>query len=98
MVFPMDEATRYTQDSHEQIRAQVDAGQAVLLDVREPEEWDATHLKQAKSVPLSALADLQTREAAMAIVPALSEPGLPVTTSGRWPTTTKRWLPASSTK
>jgi rhodanese-related sulfurtransferase len=33
----------------------VSAGNAVLLDVRESDEWDAGHLKMAKLVPLSTL-------------------------------------------
>ena len=65
----MHDSTRYTQDSHAHILAQVEAGEATLLDVREQEEWDATHLKQADWVPLSALADVQTREAAMQRIP-----------------------------
>ena len=61
--------TQYTQDSHEQIKAQVEAGQAMLLDVREQEEWEATHLEQATLLPLSELADVATREAAMQKIP-----------------------------
>jgi len=39
----------------ENIVAQVTAGQAQLLDVREPDEWNAGHLVLAQLTPLSGL-------------------------------------------
>lgn len=44
-------------------------GKAVLLDVREQEEWDAAHLRQAVLVSLSELADGETRESALHRIP-----------------------------
>jgi rhodanese-related sulfurtransferase len=38
------------------VRAALDDG-AVLLDVREPEEWDAGHAPEARHVPLGVLPD-----------------------------------------
>jgi rhodanese-related sulfurtransferase len=39
----------------EGLREKVAAGEVILVDVREPGEWKAGHLKHAKSVPLSTL-------------------------------------------
>jgi rhodanese-related sulfurtransferase len=36
--------------------AQLEAGAAVAVDVREPREWKAGHLRMARHVPLSELA------------------------------------------
>jgi rhodanese-related sulfurtransferase len=35
----------------------VDAAPVILLDVREPEEWDAGHAPQARSLPMSQLSE-----------------------------------------
>lgn len=40
----------------EEVKKQVDEGQAVLLDVREEVEWKKAHLSQAEFVPLSSIA------------------------------------------
>ncbi|HYG78482.1 MAG TPA: rhodanese-like domain-containing protein [Planctomycetota bacterium] len=56
----------HTQDSLDSIRKAVTENKAVLLDVREKEEWDAGHLKSAKLVPLSSL---KTAASAPADVP-----------------------------
>ena len=45
----------HTTDTLAQVKSGVAAGSAVLLDVREQEEWDAGHLKSASLAPLSAL-------------------------------------------
>jgi len=37
------------------VRQQVESGQAVLIDVREPSEWDAGHVASAVAVPNRAL-------------------------------------------
>ncbi len=37
------------------LKQELEAGSALLLDVREMHEWDAGHLKDAQFVPLSAL-------------------------------------------
>jgi rhodanese-related sulfurtransferase len=59
----------FTQESHAEIRAKLDRGEAVLLDVREQDEWDASHLAQAFLVPISELANQATREAALNKIP-----------------------------
>ena len=48
----------HTKDSIPQVRENLEEGKALLLDVREKEEWDAGHLAVAKLVPLSMLRDL----------------------------------------
>lgn len=49
------EEMAHTGDSLEQVRTAVDAGKAVLIDVREQGEWDLAHLKSARLIPLSTL-------------------------------------------
>lgn len=39
----------------EEAKRQIDAGEARLLDVREPAEWRAAHFKNATLLPLSEL-------------------------------------------
>jgi rhodanese-related sulfurtransferase len=39
------------------IKAQIESKAAVLLDVREPHEWNAGHVKQAVSLPISVAKD-----------------------------------------
>jgi rhodanese-related sulfurtransferase len=48
-------AIEHSKDSVDTIKARVQQGQAVLLDVREQDEWDAGHLKDARLLPLSDL-------------------------------------------
>ena len=48
-------AVDHTADPLDQVKAAVDAGTAVLIDVREQGEWDLGHLKTARLVPLSGL-------------------------------------------
>lgn len=43
----------HTTDSLKDVKKRVAGKKAILLDVREKEEWDAGHLKHAKLVPLS---------------------------------------------
>ncbi|MEM1062347.1 MAG: rhodanese-like domain-containing protein [Planctomycetota bacterium] len=45
----------HTADSLDVVRANLVAGRALLLDVREPSEWNAGHLAIAKPLPLSIL-------------------------------------------
>jgi rhodanese-related sulfurtransferase len=40
--------------SPQQVRERIDAGQAVLVDIREPDEFARIHIKGARSQPLSA--------------------------------------------
>jgi rhodanese-related sulfurtransferase len=46
---------RHTADSLAAVQQSVAAGQAVLVDVREVEEWDAGHVAGARLLPLSVL-------------------------------------------
>jgi rhodanese-related sulfurtransferase len=49
-------------DSLESVKAQVEGGEAVLVDVREPGEWTAGHIDVALSLPLSELREAPTAE------------------------------------
>lgn len=51
--------TAHTTDSLPQIKKNVDAKKAVLVDVREPSEWNRGHLKDAIFLPLSSLQQWQ---------------------------------------
>lgn len=56
-------ASGHTQDSLSTVKKRLKDKKAVLLDVREQDEWDAGHLKLAKLVPLSKIrADALTAE------------------------------------
>lgn len=48
-------AADHTKDTPEEVKKALADGKAVLLDVREKDEWDAGHLKDAKLLPLSTL-------------------------------------------
>lgn len=48
-------AAEHTKDSLETVKKAVANGKAVLVDVREANEWDRGHLKDAKHVALSDL-------------------------------------------
>ncbi len=48
-------AADHTKDSLEKVRELVAAKKALLVDVREKNEWDAGHIEGAKLVPLSTL-------------------------------------------
>lgn len=49
------EEMKHTTDPIAQVKTDVTAGKAVLVDVREQAEWDNGHLKAAQLVPLSLL-------------------------------------------
>jgi phage shock protein E len=49
------DAAEHTKDSLETVKKTVADGTAVLVDVRETNEWDRAHLKDAKHVALSDL-------------------------------------------
>jgi rhodanese-related sulfurtransferase len=51
------EALTHTKDSLDVIKENVKAGKALVIDVREQNEWDAGHLKGAILVPQSKLKD-----------------------------------------
>ncbi len=48
-------AADHTKDTPAEVKKTVADGKAVLLDVREKDEWDDGHLKDAKLLPLSVL-------------------------------------------
>src|SRR5580693_7228490 len=50
-------AAEHTKDTPQAVKKAVADGKAVLLDVREKDEWDAGHIKGARLLPLSALKD-----------------------------------------
>ena len=50
-----DEPLAHTKESLEQVKKNVEAGKAVIVDVREPNETDAGHLKGAILLPQSKL-------------------------------------------
>jgi phage shock protein E len=45
----------HTKDDLKSVKAAIESGKAVLLDVREKAEWENGHLKDAKSLPMSEL-------------------------------------------
>ncbi|HEV7282776.1 MAG TPA: rhodanese-like domain-containing protein [Pirellulaceae bacterium] len=47
-----------------QVKADVEAGKAILVDVREKREWDAGHVEGAIFLPLRDIADGLTKEEA----------------------------------
>jgi len=59
-------AAEYTKLTPAQILAEVQAGKAVLVDVREDVEWEEGHLKLAKSLPLSSLEGANAKNRATA--------------------------------
>jgi phage shock protein E len=46
---------QHTKDSLDTVKGNLANGKAILLDVREPREWDKGHLQEAKLVALSQL-------------------------------------------
>jgi phage shock protein E len=48
-----DDESPHTKDSLTTIRQRLDDEKAVLIDVREKNEWEAGHLAQAKLIPLT---------------------------------------------
>lgn len=54
-----DAKPTHTTDELKTVKAAVESGKAVLLDVREKAEWDNGHLKDAKFMPTSELTKTQ---------------------------------------
>ena len=50
-----DESLTHTKDSLDTVKANVKEGKAIVVDVREQDEWDAGHLKGAILIPRSKL-------------------------------------------
>lgn len=61
-------AADYTKDSPEVIKIKIANGQAVLLDVREKNEWDEAHISNAKWLPLSKISKGATKQEIEAVV------------------------------
>ena len=55
-------AQEHTKDTTDQVKKAIADKKAVLIDVREPKEWDAGHLKGASLLPLSKLNAGVTKE------------------------------------
>jgi phage shock protein E len=62
-------AEEHTKDKLGTVRENVAAKKAVILDVREKEEWDNGHLEGASLVPLSALQETKDPEAVLKRLP-----------------------------
>ncbi len=52
----------HTQDSLELIQKRLTSKEAILIDVREQDEWDEGHLESAQLIPLSKLEELKDKE------------------------------------
>lgn len=50
-------AAEHTTESLAKVKSHVDQGRAVLVDVREPQEWQAGHIRGAIALPLSTVTD-----------------------------------------
>jgi rhodanese-related sulfurtransferase len=50
-------AAEHTKESFAQVKEHVDQQRAVMVDVREQQEWDAGHVDGAIFLPLSAVSD-----------------------------------------
>ena len=55
LVMGADEKVEHTKDSLETVKNNLHERKAILLDVREKNEWEAGHLEQAVLAPLSKL-------------------------------------------
>lgn len=53
----------HTKDSLETVKKNLKEGKALLLDVREQDEWDEGHLAQARLLPLSKLEEIKDPQA-----------------------------------
>jgi rhodanese-related sulfurtransferase len=60
----------HTQDSLDTVRRKLDAHEAVLLDVREPDEWRQGHIDGARLLPLSTLEKGVDRQELARVLPA----------------------------
>jgi len=68
MVGAMALAADYTKDNVEVIKAKVQKGEVVLIDVREKNEWDEGHVSGAKLLSLSKLSKGATKEEIESVV------------------------------
>lgn len=67
--FNFIDAAEHTKDPLTTVKKRVESNEAVLIDVREQEEWDEGHLHDARLVPLSALINQQDRMQATKTLP-----------------------------
>lgn len=64
-IVPIVSAAEPSESPLSQVKAEIDAGKAILVDVREQREWDAGHVDGAVFLPLRHIADgLSGEEAA----------------------------------
>ena len=61
-------AADYTKDGLEVIKAKVQKGEVILVDVREKNEWDEAHVLGAKLFPLSRLSKGTSKEEIESVV------------------------------
>jgi rhodanese-related sulfurtransferase len=61
-------AADYTKDGLEVIKAKVQKGEVILVDVREKNEWDEAHVLGAKLFPLSRLSKGASKEEIESVV------------------------------
>lgn len=61
-------AADYTKDGLEVIKAKVQKGEVILVDVREKNEWDESHVSGAKLFPLSRLSKGASKEEIESVV------------------------------
>jgi phage shock protein E len=61
-------AADYTKDGLEVIKAKVQKGEVILVDVREKNEWDEGHVLGAKLFPLSRLSKGASKEEIESVV------------------------------
>ncbi|REK10935.1 MAG: rhodanese-like domain-containing protein [Planctomycetota bacterium] len=61
-------AAEHTDDSLDKVQRNLAEKKALLIDVREPDEWKRGHLKQAQLVPLSELKQMSSDPAVRAKV------------------------------
>jgi rhodanese-related sulfurtransferase len=62
-------AAEHTKDTLATVKKNVAAKKAVIVDVREKEEWDGGHIEDAMLVPLSALQGTKGLEASLKRLP-----------------------------
>lgn len=66
---PMFTDAGHSTDELATVKSRVEMKQAVLLDVREQDEWDSGHLQAARLVPLSAIKDGKVPEEFQKLLP-----------------------------
>ena len=63
---PAQDSSGYQQISQEEAKARMDAGQGVVLDVREQREYDSGHIPGAVLLPVGSI----TEDTAAAVIPS----------------------------